>query len=116
MLRVVGHLPHDGLEPKHSSAGVGQASMEETAGRLGKALRRVRPMGIWQQLCGCRGSQIPIDHEDVASGGAGCTEFGCLEGDPGGSRWPILWVYTSIEQSGAVAGGKGRHPWSLSRW
>ncbi len=33
--------------PRSRSAGVGQASGEETAGRLGSVFRLEQPMGIW---------------------------------------------------------------------
>ena len=47
LLRVVGRLPwRGGSGAGRGSAGVGQASGEETAGGLGSAVRPVRSMGI----------------------------------------------------------------------
>ncbi len=90
--------------------------MKETAGGLGRALRRVRPMGIWRELCGRQALHARNILFGAAIGKACYAEFVWLGGAPGGSCWPILWVYTSIEQSGAVAGGKCQYPWGLLHW
>ena len=51
--------------PRSRSAGVGQASGEETAGRLGSVFRLEQPMGIWMSADGFGASEQRLDDDGL---------------------------------------------------
>ncbi len=98
-----------GRVPRTRSAGVGQASGEETAGGLGSAVRGVWSMGILRRQGVCRSLRDLLDREDPV---------GRETDGPGVAtalrwRWRVLQVELGarggLEPSGTVAGVGGRH-------
>ena len=57
--------------PRSRSAGVGQASGEETAGRLGSVFRLEQPMGIWMSGDGFGASEQQLGNDGLGGLGAG---------------------------------------------
>ncbi len=76
-----------GCLPRTRSAGVGQASGEETAGGLGAAVRPVRSMGIWLRQGGGWAIRVPLDREDLAGRETVGVDLRRLGGGAGGSGW-----------------------------
>ena len=65
-----------GWLPRSRSAGVGQASGEETAGRLGSVFRLEQPMGIWMSGDGFGASEQRLDDDGLDGWRTGAAVIG----------------------------------------
>ncbi len=61
----------NGCLPRSRSAGVGQPSGEETAGRLGSVVRLAQPMGIWMSGDWFGASEQRLDDDGLGGWGTG---------------------------------------------